>query len=90
MKIGLVSYRCENKNIAFNLSQIKKALDNCKNKVDLLCFSEAFIQGFDCLTWDYEIDKEMAISKDSIVFDNISPALKVTVITVNLNFFPVF
>ena len=71
MKIGLVSYRCENKNIDFNLSQIKKALDSCKNKVDLLCFSEAFIQGFDCLTWDYEIDKEMAISKDSIVFDKL-------------------
>ena len=47
MRIGLVSYRCENKNIAFNISQIEKAFREAKGKADLLCFGEAFLQGFD-------------------------------------------
>ena len=65
MRIGLVSYRCENRNIPFNLSQIEKALRETEGKVDLLCFGEAFLQGFDSLCWDYETDKDMAVSTDS-------------------------
>ena len=65
MKIGLVSYRSENKNIEFNLSQIERACKHASGKAELLCFGEAFLQGFDSLCWDYEIDKDMAVSVDS-------------------------
>lgn len=71
MRIGLVSYRCENKNIAFNLSQIERALKETVGKVDLLCFAEAYLQGFDSLCWDFEADKEMAVSQDSEVFGRL-------------------
>ena len=49
MRIGLVSYRCENKNVFFNISQIERAMSEEKGKVDLLCFGEALLQGFDSL-----------------------------------------
>ena len=60
MRIGLASYRCKNKDIPFNISQIERALKEAQGKVDLLCFGEAFLQGFDSLCWDYETDQHMA------------------------------
>lgn len=60
MRIGLASYRCKNKDIPFNISQIERALKEIQGKVDLLCFGEAFLQGFDSLCWDYEIDRYIA------------------------------
>ena len=60
MRIGLASYRCKKKDIPFNISQIERALKETQGKVDLLCFGEAFLQGFDSLCWDYEIDRYIA------------------------------
>ena len=65
MKIGLVSYRCENRNTAFNMSQVELAMKRSAGEVDLLCFGEAFLQGFDALSWDYETDKEIALEQSS-------------------------
>ena len=61
MRIGLASYRCKNKDIAFNLSQIERAMREAHGTADLLCFGEAFLQGFDALCWRYETDREMAL-----------------------------
>lgn len=71
MRIGLASYRVENKNTEFNISQIERAVKEAKDKVDILCFGEAVLQGFESLCWNYEIDKEMAISTDSETMDRI-------------------
>ena len=65
MRIGLVSYRCENRNTAFNLSQIELAMKRSEGKADLLCFGEAFLQGFDSLCWDYETDQAVAVGLSS-------------------------
>ena len=65
MRIGLVSYRCISGNISFNLSQIERALRDVHGNADLLCFGEAFLQGFNCLCWDYETDKAIAVDHDS-------------------------
>lgn len=65
MRIGLVSYRCENGNTAFNLSQMERALRETEGRVDLLCFGEAFLQGFDSLCWDYEKDQRVAVAQSS-------------------------
>lgn len=64
MIIGLAAYKFINNNIEFNISQIKKAIRASKN-IDMLCFGEAFLQGFDAFKWNYENDKDIAISKDS-------------------------
>ena len=68
MKIGLVSYRCENGNLPFNLAQIERALRETQGKADLLCFGETFLQGFDALCWDYEKDRAVGVSRDSETF----------------------
>lgn len=65
MKIGLASYKFINNDLAFNISQMEKAMKLVQGKVDLLCFGEAFLQGFDALNWNYENDKHIAISVDS-------------------------
>ena len=65
MRIGLVSCRCENRNIPFNISQIERALRETRGEADLLCFGEAFLQGFDSLCWNYETDQAMAAGLSS-------------------------
>ena len=76
MRIGLVSYRCENRNTAFNMSQIEFAMKHAEGKADLLCFGEAFLQGFDSLCWDYETDKSVAVELSS---DTIAQLRSLTV-----------
>lgn len=65
MKIGLAVYEFKNIDIEFNLSQIKKAMKSAQGKVDLLCFGESFLQGFDSLNWNYDLDKHIAVSYNS-------------------------
>lgn len=62
MNIGLVSSLNKDGDIDFNIQQIKYYLKEAKtNNIDLLCFGESFIQGFESLTWDYEKDKNIAL-----------------------------
>lgn len=65
MRIGLVSYRCKNRDLSFNLAQIQRAMQEAQGKADLLCFGEAYLQGFDCLCWDYAADRELALDMAS-------------------------
>lgn len=67
MKIGLASYEFRNNDAAFNIAQMERAMKAAQNKVELLCFGETFLQGFDALSWNYETDKGIAISTDSEV-----------------------
>lgn len=71
MKIGLASYEFINRNIPFNVAQMEKAMKAASGKVDLLCFGEAFLQGFDALDWKYESDRSMAVAPDSPVMEQI-------------------
>lgn len=71
MKIGLASYECRNGDMAFNLSQIQRAMRAAQGRVDLLCFGESFLQGFDALSWDYERDREIAVSAHSAIMEQL-------------------
>ena len=68
MRIGLASYRCENRDTAFNMGQIRRAMERAAGKADLLCFGEAFLQGFDAFRWDYGFDRETALELSSEPF----------------------
>lgn len=46
MILGLATYKFINNDIEFNISQIEKAIKSSEN-IDILCFGEAFLQGFD-------------------------------------------
>ncbi len=73
MKIALASARFIDCNIGFNLSQIEKYMLQAKTMgADLLCFGESYLQGFECLKWDYEIDKNTAVSLSSPEFTQLS------------------
>ena len=65
MKIGLASYECRMNDIGVNLKQIEKAIVESKD-ADLVCFGEAFLQGFTAVTSDYEMDIKMAAEQDSL------------------------
>lgn len=65
MKLGLASYEFRNNDMEFNLSQIERAMGKARDKVDMLCFGETFLQGFDALSWNYETDRHIAVSLDS-------------------------
>ena len=71
MKIGLVSYEFINNDILFNMSQIEKAMKCSQGKADFLCFGESFLQGFDSLNWNYEHDRQVAISSDSPIIQKL-------------------
>lgn len=42
----------------------------------MLCFGESFLQGFDSLSWNYEVDKNIAISIDSHHITEIAQCAK--------------
>lgn len=71
MRIGLATYEFINNNIDHNLAQIERGLKEVSGKADLLCFGEAFLQGFDSLCWDYDLDRAVAIAQDSEIMDSI-------------------
>ena len=47
------------------MSQIELAMKRAEGKAEMLCFGEAFLQGFDALCWDYDADKEIALELSS-------------------------
>ena len=71
VKLGLASYAFQNNDIGFNLAQMERAMKAAQGKVELLCFGEAFLQGFDALNWSYENDKNIAVSTDSDIMRRI-------------------
>lgn len=75
MVIGLACYEFINNDVKFNISQLEKALQRCQN-VDLLCFGEAFLQGFDAFCWNYNVDKTIAVSQNSAEIQQIEQLSK--------------
>ncbi len=88
MNVGLVLKKCENKNIVFNENQIKTSINESKSKnVDYIFFGESYLQGFDSLCWDYNLDKEVAISKDDQIIKRISQVSKENSVGVGFGYF---
>ncbi len=73
MKIALASAKFIDCDLKFNLSQIEKYMRQAKTMgADLLCFGESYLQGFECLEWDYETDKNRAVPLSSPIFNRLS------------------
>ena len=72
MKIALASTPVRNGDVASNLTQMAKYISLAKEQgAELVCFGEAYLQGFDSLTWDFEEDKGTAVSCNSGLFQII-------------------
>ena len=77
MKIALASAKIIDRDINHNLAQINRYMTEAKAKdADLVCFGEAFLQGFNALTWQYDRDKEIALSTSSKEFLQIATFTK--------------
>lgn len=72
MKIALVVAEIVDGDIEFNLSQMERfAKDSRRAGADLVCFGEAFLQGFNALSWQFDQDKNVAVATDSKIFSRI-------------------
>lgn len=72
MKIALASAQIIDRDIKYNLSQMERYMKEAKAMgADLVCFGEAFLQGFNALSWHYQKDKKIALNMASIEFMQI-------------------
>lgn len=91
MKIVLCSLKIKNSDIDFNLNQILSSMKSYSKKADLLLFGEAFLQGFNGLTWNFEKDKTIAVKQaDSSLISTILKAAKQYQIAVAFGYFELF
>ncbi|WP_287449592.1 carbon-nitrogen hydrolase family protein [Sellimonas sp.] len=74
MKIALASAPAVTGEVEHNIVSILRSLEHCSGKADLVVFGESFLQGFECLTWDYEADRVMAVSKEGAEIRRIREA----------------
>ena len=62
MKIALASAPVKNRNIEFNTQAMIDAMSKASGQAEVILFGVSVLQGFDCLCWDYETDKHMAVA----------------------------
>lgn len=75
MKIGLVSERFENNNLEHNVQVMLKVLEqHARKRLDFLCFGEAFLQGFDCLSWKIEPDLQVGVPLEGATISRLQEA----------------
>jgi N-carbamoylputrescine amidase len=88
MIIGLVPAKCINNDISFNINQIYKYLEIASNKsIDYIFFGESFLQGFDSLSWSFEIDSQIAVTKDSSIIEEIKSKAKSFSVGIGFGYF---
>lgn len=75
MIIKMVSDISKNNETDMNVDTVIKNIKN-SNKGDFVVFSEAFIHGFDALSWNYEIDTNIALDQDSPYIEKIKEQCK--------------
>lgn len=90
MNILLAALSFRNGNLIYNKNQIVSTIKKYNNKVDLILFGESFLQGFDALTWNFEIDKNIALSKDSKLIKEIKKLCKKFNVSVSFGYFELF
>ena len=79
MKIALASARIVDRDIKYNLSRMEHYMTEAKlSGADLVWFGEAFLQGFNALSWQYEEDKKMAM--DAGMNGHVSKPIDVNVL----------
>ncbi len=77
MKIALAPVTLINRDISYNVNQIKKYMQIAKEQnAGLICFGESYLQGFNCLSWNFAEDKNIAVSVDSPIFKEICSLTK--------------
>lgn len=85
MKIGLVAALIKNNDIESQIKIIEKYLKQNKT-CQMLCFGESFLNGFEGLTWNYEIDKDRALALKSPLIERIKVLAKEYICALSFGF----
>ena len=73
--IALASKAFVNGDVSANLSTMLDTMAEAAGRgAALVCFGEAFLQGFDSLCWDYDTDRFMALTRDDTPIRRIREA----------------
>lgn len=77
LKIALASAKFIDKNIKYNAEKITDLMVKAKKQeADIICFGEAFLQGFDAFCWNFEDDKNIAVETFSEIFELLTEKSK--------------
>lgn len=86
MKIALASAPVRPGDVEYNLSVMLQAIRQCGGQADLVLFGESVLQGFDCLSWDYETDRRVAVSREDARVARIRDAARDSQIAVSFGY----
>lgn len=88
LKIGLISETFRDGDIQYNVQQIKKRLIACSEQdFDLICFGEAFLQGFEALSWEYEEDLKRSLAQNHAIIQSLQDLAKKYKIALSFGYF---
>lgn len=71
MNIALAAVGFRTGDVEYNKKKIMETLRKYSKGNDLVVFGETFLQGFDCLSWDFGKDRDIALGQDSSIIDEI-------------------
>lgn len=71
MNIALAAVGFRTGDVEYNKNKIMETLRKYSKNNDLVVFGETFLQGFDCLSWNFEKDKDIALGQDNAAIDEI-------------------
>lgn len=86
MKIALASELVRNRDPEFNMQSMEAAMENCRGGSELILFGETALQGFDCLRWDYGVDRSMAVALTDAPIRRLRDAAREKAIAVSFGF----
>lgn len=86
MKIALAAVGFKNNNLAYNKEKIIELIKIYSKSADMILFGESFLQGFDCLVWNYEKDSLTAVEQKDPIMKEISTACKENCIAVSFGY----
>ena len=86
MKIALASAPVKTGNVEFNIKSMIDAMREVRGNADIIVFGESVLQGFDSLSWDWGIDKCVAVSLTDAPIQKMREAAKENGLAVSFGF----
>jgi len=86
MKIALVSTESKINRPDYNVYLMQEAVKQNPG-IDLILFGESFLQGYLCMTWDFESDKKTALGHHSLIFRQIKYLAKTLGVAIGFGYY---
>ena len=86
MIFALAAVGFKNGDIQYNKGRILDMIREYSGRADMVVFGETFLQGFDSLSWKYETDRQIGVSLDDPVINDIREEAKKCGIAVSFGY----